>query len=134
MDQLGFLPRAGAGPGGAADPSVAALRSTMIRRTVATLRGVLTALWPDLAAGGQPPLQVGERGTVWGKLAPGRHEVVVAGCGRLVGVRSGWVVGSPRGGGHAATGRWLSAVLGCAGSGVTAWPNFTSSNGDAIQC
>ncbi|KXZ49979.1 hypothetical protein GPECTOR_18g135 [Gonium pectorale] len=34
------------------DPAVASLRTTPIRRTVATLRGVLTGLWPRLAPSG----------------------------------------------------------------------------------
>ncbi|GLC74200.1 hypothetical protein PLESTF_001473000 [Pleodorina starrii] len=41
----------GSGSGGVAswNPAVATLRTTPIRRTVATLRGVLTGLWPRLA-------------------------------------------------------------------------------------
>ncbi len=40
VDSLAFLPPAWR-------PGLAALRTTPIRRTIATLRGVLTGLWPD---------------------------------------------------------------------------------------
>lgn len=48
VDSLGFLPPAW-------QPGLAALRTTPIRRTIATLRGVMTGLWPDT----KEALQVG---------------------------------------------------------------------------